>query len=139
MFFMYKHVAIFVVLFSVSSAQAGMLGDFGRWATGQVFSRWVSAQVTAKMGVGLAATIVTRLSTKAADDAVIQPVFCCKGPSVDVKGLCYTAATTTATEYAVPAMTHGAMYLLGVSAMSNPYTAVLLGLVSRMALSAAVG
>ncbi len=86
---MSKYIALFIVLFSVSSAHAGALYDFSQFAARQCFSYWCS---------GGKFPSVAELS---------RP-----------KALAQTTLHTATTQFTTPIVTHAALYMLGISAGS---------------------
>ena len=99
----------------------------------ELFPYLLSNKTAQYLGAGFAASLVTAVASHVTEDAVLKPVFDWEAPTVDFTGLGMTAVGVTAEHYAAPAITSSAMYLLGLSAMTNPYSALLFGLASQFA------
>jgi hypothetical protein len=135
---MKKYILVLVISLGVTSAHAGVLSTLSKFASSKAFSYLLSNKTTQYLGAGFAANLITAVASHATEDAVIKPVFDWKAPTVDLPGLGMTAAGVTAEHYAAPVITQSAMYLLGMTAVTNPYSAVVFGLVSQLAVGNAL-
>ncbi|MES2504899.1 MAG: hypothetical protein V4534_08490 [Myxococcota bacterium] len=126
---MTKYIALIFALIAINSAQAyNPFTALAQLATKQGASYYIGQKAGQAFGETLTKSIVSDLGIQIVNDAVINPVFNWEMPSLKPYELAGTAAQKTAEYYAVPAVTQGITYMLGIS---NPLAGIALGLASQ--------
>ncbi len=129
---------LFASVFVVSQAHAGFTSQAGHAVAGFATSKSMGLVVDYSVGSGGLGAVVSETGSELVNDLLWKPIFAGEKAEIKPVSLATTATKTAAIHYSAPAVAQGAMYALGLSAMSNPISAFLIGIVSQLAVSQVV-